>query len=133
MNKFKNFDHSSKDDDFTLNVKKILEMKEAKMSGSYLRYGRENACDLDLSENLNIDKSEINDLLKKYLMRLKEKEKEIILIRLSFDIIDESIKKLLDKLGNLNGLLQIENSNINEDDVNNKLPKKMVKTLGIKI
>jgi hypothetical protein len=128
MNRFKTIDYSNiKDDGFIIRAKELLGIKTPKASGSYLRYGKEKACDLDLSENLNISDMEITDTLNSYFNKLK-KENNFTLIRLSFDIIDESIKKLLDKLGNLNGLLQIENSNINEDDVED-LPKEMMKEI----
>lgn len=123
MNKFKSIDYSNiKDDDFIINAKKILELKNAKSSGSYIRYGKDKSCDLDLSENLEIDEEEIIDLLDTYFKKLKLNENKFILIRLSFDIIDNSIQKLINNLGNLNGLLQIENSNINESQIDDKLP-----------
>lgn len=124
--KFKTIDYSKlQNDDFINEAKELLEFKESKVSGSYLRYGKEKACDLDLSEQLNINETEISDLLKTYFKKLKSRENEIVLVRLTFDIIDESIKKLLDNLGNLNGLLQIENSDINEDQIDQELPKDM--------
>lgn len=127
MAKFKSIDYSKiKDDDFIIKSKELLELQKSKASGSYLRYGKEKSCDLDLSEELDIESDKIIDVLKNYFTKLIKREKEFILTRLTFDIIDESIKILLDKLGNLNGLLQIENSKISEDDINNNLPKKMI-------
>jgi len=127
MARFKSIDYSNiVDDEFITEAKELLEVTKSKVSGSYLRYGKDKACDLDLKEELNIDKNEISNLLKNYFKKLKSRENEIILVRLTFDIIDESIKKLLDNLGNLNGLLQIENSNINQDQIDSTLPKKMI-------
>ena len=127
MARFKSIDYSKiVDDEFIIKSKELLEVTKSKASGSYLRYGKEKSCDLDLSEELEIDETEINDVLKNYFKKLKERKNKFILTRLSFDIIDESIKRLLDNLGNLNGLLQIENSNILEDQIDKTLPKKMV-------
>lgn len=126
MSRFKSIDYSKiVDDEFIIKSKELLELSKSKASGSYLRYGKEKSCDLDLSEELEIDKSEIDNILKNYFKKLKARNNEFILTRLSFDIIDESIKSLLDNLGNLNGLLQIENSQINEEQVSKKIPKKM--------
>jgi hypothetical protein len=130
MNKFKSINYSNiKDDDFIINSKHLLEFKNAKASGSYIRYGKDKSCDLDLSENLEIDEFDIIDLLEDYFKKLKLKENEFILTRLSFDIIDNSIQKLINNLGNLNGLLQIENSNINKNDIDDILPKSMKKEI----
>ena len=130
MARFKSIDYSNiADDDFIIQSKELLEVQKSKASGSYLRYGKEKSCDLDLSEELEIDNNEIGNILKNYFKKLKLKEKEFVLVRLSFDIIDDSIKYLLEKLGNLNGLLQIENSNIIEDDIGNELPKPMINEL----
>ena len=126
MNKFKSIDYSNiKDDDFIINSKRILEFQNAKASGSYIRYGKDKSCDLDLSEKLEIDEEEIIDLLEIYFKKLKLNESQFILTRLSFNIIDKSIQKLINNLGNLNGLLQIENSNINETQIDDKLPNSM--------
>ena len=130
MKRFKSIDYSKiKDDDFIIKSKELLELQKSKASGSYLRYGKEKSCDLDLSEELDIESDKIIDVLKNYFTKLIKRKNEFILTRLTFDIIDESIKILLDKLGNLNGLLQIENSNISEYDINNKLPKKRIKKI----
>jgi hypothetical protein len=127
MARFKSIDYSKiVDDEFITEAKELLEVTKSKVSGSYLRYGKDKACDLDLSEELDIDETEIPDLLNSYFKKLKERKNDFILTRLSFDIIDDSIKRLIDNLGNLNGLLQIENSNISEDQINKLLPKKMV-------
>ncbi len=130
-NKFKTIDYSkSQNDAFIEETKQLIEFKNSKASGSYLRYGKEKACDLDLSEELDIDETEISDLLKSYFNKLKLKEKDFILVRLSFDIIDESIKYILNNLGNLNGLLQIENSDIHEDQIDSNLPEDIKKELS---
>ena len=108
MNKFKSIDYSNiKEDEFIINSKRLIEFQNAKASGSYIRYGKDKSCDLDLSEKLEIDKTGISDLLEQYFNKLKLDEDKFILTRLSFDIIDESIQELLNNLGNLNGLLQI--------------------------
>lgn len=136
MNKFKTIDYSIiEDDDFIIEAKKILELKSAKVSGSYLRYGKEKACDLDLSEKLDFGLAEIKETLPDYFKKLKSYKSDIILVRLSFDIIDNSIQKLINNLGNLNGMLQIENSNINENQIESTLPttmKKEIKNLILK-
>jgi hypothetical protein len=130
MNKFKSIDYSNiKDDEFIINSKRLIEFQNAKASGSYIRYGKDKSCDLDLSEKLEIDKTGISDLLEQYFNKLKLDEDKFILTRLSFDIIDESIQELLNNLGNLNGLLQIENSNINKTQIDKKLPKSMRKKI----
>ena len=133
MNKFKTIDYSViEDDDFIIESKNLLELKNAKASGSYLRYGKEKACDLDLGEKLDMGIDELKEILPDYFKKLKSHESDIILVRLSFDIIDPSIQKLIDNLGNLNGMLQIENSSINVDQIDSSLPvsmKKEIKTL----
>ncbi len=131
MARFKSIDYSKIiDDEFIIKSKELLELQQSKASGSYLRYGKDNACDLDLSEDLNIHIDDIDSVLKKYFKKLNDRKNDFILTRLSIDIIDERIKKLLNKLGNLNGLLQIENSNISIDDVSKDLPKKMVNEIN---
>ena len=130
MNKFKSIDYSNiKDDDFIINSKRLLQLKNAKASGSYIRYGKDKSCDLDLSEKLELDEEEIMDLLEPYFKKLKLNESKFILTRLSFDMIDNSIQKLINNLGNLNGLLQIENSNINESQIDEKLPDSLKKEI----
>ena len=121
--KFKQIDYKNiVDDEFIIKSKSLLQIKNATVIGSYVRYCKENAADLDLCEKLEIDKSEISDLLLNYFKNLKKNENNFFLTRLTFNIIDNSIQKLLLQLGYLDGLLQINNSNINTSYVDDTLP-----------
>ena len=39
-------------DDFIIKTKKILGLKKPTLHGSYIKYGKKKACDLDMSENI---------------------------------------------------------------------------------
>jgi dihydroorotate dehydrogenase len=126
MSKFKSIKHSYiEKDDFITDAKNLLELKKASIKGSYIRYGKDKSCDLDLNEELNLDIEEI----KTYLNKLKLHEDTFILTKLSFDFYDSSIKNLLKKLGYLTGLLHIKNSNINKTDIDPEFPEKFKKKI----
>ena len=126
VKKFKCIDSSNlkniENDDLIIKTRSLLEFKNAKIIGSYIRYGKLYAAGIDMCEELNINISDISNLINKYFNNLKNNEKNIFITKLTFDIIDQSIYKLICNLGYLDGLLQIQNSNININQIDEILP-----------
>lgn len=109
--KFKRVKYSERaNEPFVIEAKNILQVKNAKMIGSYARFGREKACDMDLTESLNITKDKIGDVLEKYFNNLKKKN--ITVLKISFDIINENIKKVMNYMGYVDGTLSIHDYNL---------------------
>lgn len=104
--KFKRVSYAERaNEPFVIEAKNLLQVKNAKMIGSYARFGKEKACDMDLTESLNISKDKIGELLEKYFNDLKKKN--VTILKISFDIINEDIKKIMDNMGYIDGTLNI--------------------------
>ena len=69
-NKFKSLTNNKIDlsgDELVIKSKNILGVKNPKLVGSYIKYGKDKSCDLDMHEKLNIfGKNERNETLKNY-------------------------------------------------------------------
>jgi hypothetical protein len=70
MSKFiesKNTDY--KDDPFYLEAVNLIGFNKPKIGGSYVKYGKDKACDLDMSENMSY--KDFNEYLKKIIINIK--------------------------------------------------------------
>jgi hypothetical protein len=112
--KFKKVDYENRPNEpFVLEAKKLLQFKDSNLIGSYAKWGKEKACDMDLNERLYIEKNEIKDIFNEYFTRLKKEN--LIITSLTLNIIDESIQNILKQMGYLDGLFNIHNYNINKN------------------
>jgi len=104
--KFKRVNYAEQaNEPFVIEAKNLLQVNNAKMIGSYARFGQEKACDMDLTESVNISKDKIGELLEKYFNGLKKKN--LTILKISFDIINEEIKKIMDNVGYIDGTLNV--------------------------
>ena len=109
--KFKRVNYAERaNEPFVIEAKNLLQVKNAKMIGSYARFGREKACDMDLTETLTISKDKIADVLEKYFNDLKKKD--LTILKISFDIINEDINKIMSNMGYIDGTLTIRDYNL---------------------
>lgn len=117
MNKFKTLINKNIDilnDSFIKISKEILSINKPIINGSYIKYGKDKACDLDMYENIKIiNINNRNDILKILLDKLIINEKKIKLVRLCFYFNDDRIKNILNQLGYISGTFQIINCNLN--------------------
>jgi hypothetical protein len=109
--KFKRVNYAERaNEPFVIEAKNLLQVKNAKMIGSYARFGREKACDMDLTETLTISKDNIAEVLEKYFNDLKKKD--LTILKISFDIFNEDIKKIMDDIGYIDGTLSVRDYNL---------------------
>ena len=109
--KFKRVNYTERaNEPFVIEAKNLLQVKNAKMIGSYARFGREKACDMDLTETLTISKDNIAEVLEKYFNDLKKKD--LTILKISFDIINEDIKKIMNHMGYIDGTLNVRDYNL---------------------
>lgn len=127
-NKFKSKINKNIDinnDDLINKAKKILCYKNPSVSGSYIKYGRNKACDLDLEENININNYlDINTILDDLYNKLYLHKLQIKLISFYFDITDFRITTILKSLGYINGTFEIIDCNLNIN-IDKTLPEKI--------
>jgi len=127
--KFKRVNYAERaNEPFVIEAKNLLQVKNAKMIGSYARFGREKACDMDLTETLTLSKDNISDVLEKYFNDLKKKD--LTILKISFDIINEDIKKIMDNMGYIDGTLTIRDYNLisTKTSVSDKNIQKLIET-----
>jgi hypothetical protein len=125
MTKFKTLVNTNIDlvnDPFIKKSKEILSIFNPKLEGSYIKYGKEKSCDLDMKENLNANNR--NELLKKLLDKLINYQKKIKIILIKFYFDDIRIKNILNSIGYLNGLLEIKDCNL-DFEIDKTLPSKI--------
>lgn len=114
-------------DDFINKAKDLLAMKYPKVKGSYVKYGKDKSCDLDIFEEIYVkDNDEINNLLKNYSNKLKNNSKLFKLYILNFDCKDNRITKMMNSIGYLSGLLEPKDVNLNFD-IDSSLPETIKK------
>lgn len=117
MNKFKKLNNKNIDitnDSFIKLSKEILSINNPKINGSYIKYGKDKACDLDMYENIKIkNTNDRNNILKILLNKLIINEKKIKLVRLCFYFNDNRIKNILNQLGYISGTFEIINYDLN--------------------
>jgi hypothetical protein len=110
----KNLDY--KNDSLYIDAVKLIGIKNPTVGGSYLKYGKNKACDMDLSEN--IGENSFSDYIKKIISNKKQFE----LLDAYFDEPHTQLLIIKDKLGYLDGnLKKFQKESIMEDV--NKLPK----------
>lgn len=128
MNKFKSLSNKNIDiinDSFIKISKEILSINNPILNGSYIKYGKDKACDLDMYENIKIrNLTNRNDILQILLDKLIKHKKKIKLIRLCFYFNDDRIKNILDKLGYISGTFEIMKCELNFD-IDDTLPLKI--------
>lgn len=128
MNRFKSLSNKNIDvinDSFIKISKEILSINNPILNGSYIKYGKDKACDLDMYENIKIrNLTNRNDILQILLNKLIKNKKKTKLIRLCFYFNDNRIKNILDKLGYISGTFEIINCNLNFN-IDNTLPQKI--------
>ena len=123
MNKFiesKNTDY--KNDPFYLEVVNLIGFNKPKIGGSYVKYGKDKACDLDMSENMSYE--DFNEYLKKIILN-KDK---FILLNAYFNEPYHKLQKIKDKLGYLDGNFKLINNIPINEDINN-LPDELKHTM----
>jgi hypothetical protein len=127
-NKFKSKINKNIDinnDDLINNAKKILCYKNPTVSGSYVKYGRSKACDLDLEETININNPlDINNILDDLCNKLYLHKTQIKFISFYFDITDFRITSILKSLGYINGNFEIIDCDLNIN-IDKTLPEKI--------
>jgi len=107
------------EDEYFNKVKKLIGYNNPTAKGSYLKYGKEKACDLDMYENIDYNKEELTNYFKKI-----KNNKEFILLDISIDIKDDRVTNMINELGPLSGLFNIQNKYPNLT-INNSLPSKI--------
>jgi hypothetical protein len=128
MNKFKSLSNKNIDiinDPFIKISKEILSINNPVLNGSYIKYGKDKACDLDMYENIKIQNlTNRNDILQILLDKLIKNKKKTKLIRLCFYFNDDRIKNILNNLGYISGTLEIIDCNL-DFNIDNTLPQKI--------
>lgn len=128
MNKFKTLINKNIDiinDPFIKISKEILSIYNPLIHGSYIKYGKDKACDLDMYENIKIkDINNRNNILKILLNKLITNKKKIKLIRLCFYFNDNRIKNIINHLGYISGTFKIVDCNLNFI-INDTIPLKI--------
>ena len=90
-------------------TKKILAIKSPKLNGSYLKYGRSKACDLDMMEILSYDTNSKSHEIKAYCNKLISFKSDFILVKLKFNIYDVRFTNIINQLGYMDGNLKLYN------------------------
>jgi hypothetical protein len=103
--------NNKKSKEYIKNVSNIIGINKCYTHGSFLKYGKDKACDIDCYEK-NTNLEEFN----KYIKRLYNdyKKKKLILISSNFNMKHPLFYELYNKLGYLDGLLNINNCKLNE-------------------
>jgi hypothetical protein len=119
-----------KKDPFVLKVKELITIKNPKLHGSYLKFGKDKACDLDIYELIVTNtKHERINILNLLLNKLIKYKNEYKLISLYFYIDDIRIRNILKNLGYVNGLLEIKECNL-KFDIDNTLSESIIKKIN---
>ena len=105
-NKFKELVNSNIDitnDNFVIMAKEILAVNNPKLKGSYLKYGKDKACDLDMNDNLYASSlNERNEIIKTYINKLIKHKDKFKVIKIKVYIKDERIQNIIDSIGVVN-------------------------------
>ncbi len=109
-------------DDFVLEVEKLIGIQKTKVIGSYIKYGKDKVCDLDLSEDItSLDSNNKIGILKLYFSKLKKNEDKFKFIKAYFDMEHSIIKEIYNNIGYMDGKFNIHN--YNEDKIKELLKK----------
>lgn len=135
-NKFKALVNKNIDiynDDLINKAKQILCYKNPNIRGSYIKYGRDKSCDLDMEEIININNfSDISNILDNLYNKLHSYKFQIKLISLYFYIDDIRITRILQSLGYINYAFEIKECDLNIS-IDVTLPEKIINKLTILI
>lgn len=127
-NKFRELVNSDIDitnDHFVIKSKEILGIENPKVSGSYLKYGKDKACDLDMKEGIYVNSIDNrNNIVKSYINKLNDEKKNFEVVKIKIYIDDLRIRKIIDKIGYVNGLLEVKDFDSNDIKIDQSLPKK---------
>jgi hypothetical protein len=104
-----------KDDNFYLETNKLFGIEETKIIGSYIKYGKDKVCDLDLNETNIIDL----DKLKQYFNKIYENKKKYYILEIYFNEPHKKLFNIYNKLGYLNGIFVRKDYHSIIDDINN--------------
>jgi hypothetical protein len=128
-NKFRELVNSDIDitnDHFVIKSKEILGIEQPKVSGSYLKYGKDKACDLDMKEGIYVNSIDNrNNILQSYINKLKDEKTTFEVVKIKIYIDDPRIRKIIDKIGYVNGLLEIKDFDSEEIIIDPSLPKEI--------
>jgi hypothetical protein len=133
-NKFRELVNSDIDitnDHFVIKSKEILGIEQPKVSGSYLKYGKDKACDLDMKEAIYVNSIDNrNNIVQSYINKLKDEKKNFEIVKIKIYIDDPRIRKIIDKIGYVNGLLEIKDYDSSEIKIDESLPKEIQKNIN---
>jgi hypothetical protein len=128
-NKFRELVNSNIDitnDQFVIKSKEILGIENPKISGSYLKYGKDKACDLDMKEGVYVNSIDNrNNIVKSFIHKLKDNKKDFEVVKIKIYIDDPRIRKIIDKIGYVNGLLEVKDFDSNEIKIDQSLSKEI--------
>lgn len=114
IKKFKksNVEYSDIKDDFVTDVENLIGFQKTKIIGSYIKYGKDKACDLDLSEDItNIKQDDKINILHKYFIKLNNNKDKYYLVMCYFNMEHPIIKDIYNNIGYMDGLFNIHNYN----------------------
>jgi len=122
-------------DELIIKTKKIIGLDKPILSGSYVKYGREKACDLDMSENISVNSSEeIYSMTQQFIKNLLKYKDDFILVKIKFYIYDMRISNIIKNMGYVNGMFEIINfNNIDSVIIDDSLPKNIIKKITLLI
>jgi len=92
--------------------------------GTYARYGKNKACDLDIEQLLFLESSEISNNFINFIINLENNKHKFHLIKSYFKIKNPILSELYDKLGYIDGTLNILKVDLKSNifSLINKLP-----------
>lgn len=107
-------------DEYYNDVKNIIIIPNSNtiIKGTYKKYGKENACDMDITQSLIYENGKIPDKFFEYIKNLKANKSKIHLVKSRIKIKHRILENLYKELGHLNGNLEIIN-NGREEDIKN--------------
>jgi len=121
--KKKNSDIDITNDNFIKKSKEFISFSNPSLQGSYVKYGRDKSCDLDMKEALYIkNKDDFKNKLTEFANKINKYKKFFKLTRLYFYFNDERINNIIKSLGYLTGTFNIKNCNLNFN-IDSSLPE----------
>lgn len=96
----------NKNKEYVESINNIIGVSKCYTHGSFLKYGKEKACDVDCYEQF--DSNDL-DKFKKYIERLYN-NKKFVLIKAHFDMEHPIFRNIYKLLGYMNGMLVINNT-----------------------
>ena len=129
---------SEEDITFANEIKNILQLTnvEIKMLGSYKRFGKNYACDLDFNQNLNdFNRDTFLSTLNNYINKLYQNKNNFTFITSYFDMKHKILDDLYNLLPPINGLYELDAINEIDEILNKKINEinKIINLLPIKL